>query len=223
MTAKKIEAWSFSRLQDYRKCPKLAKFKHVDRLKEPGNAAMERGSAIDKAGEDFIMGRTKKLIPELKTFEAEFKELRKRGAKAQEQWAFNMGWKPVDWFARDAWLRIKTDVLLVTPETSTALVVDNKTGKQREEHAEQVKLYALGTLLTLPEVQTVDARIWYTDLGIESPEEPQLYTRKDETPLKTYWLKQVKSMLADTRFAPRPGNHCRYCHFRKDNGGPCEH
>lgn len=219
----KITAWSFSRLQDYRKCPRMAKFKHVDRLKEPGNAAMERGSAIDKMGEDFIMGRLKKLPAELKSFEEGFKELRKRGASAQEQWAFNQAWKPVDWFAKDAWLRVKTDVKLFTAETKTVLVIDNKTGKQRDEHAEQVKLYALGAFLMIPEAEKVDARLWYTDLGVESPEEPKVYARSELKQLQTYWLKQVKPMLADTVFAPRASSHCRYCHFRKDNGGPCEY
>jgi RecB family exonuclease len=218
-----ITAWSFSRLQDYRKCPQFAKCKHVDKLREPGNSAMDRGSAIDKMAEDFILGKTKVAQPEIQAFEAEFKELRKRKAVCQDQWAFNANWQETGWFDKDAWLRIKTDVFSLNLKTNVVLVVDNKTGKVREEHEEQVGLYALGALLKFPTADAVDARIWYLDHGIEIPAEPTIYTQGDIPRLKTYWLKQVKPMLNDTRFAPKPSSNCKYCHFRKDNGGPCKY
>ena len=219
----RITAWSFSRLQDYRKCPLFAKFKHVDKIREPGNDAMARGSAIDKMGEDFIMGRLKKCPSEVESFKEEFTELRKRKAVCQEQWAFNANWEETGWFDSDAWLRIKTDVYSLNLKTNTLLLVDNKTGKVREEHEEQVELYALGGLLKFPELETVDPRIWYTDQGVEVPEEPKLYTRKDLPKLKTYWLKQVKPMLSDTRFAPKPSSNCQWCFFSKKKGGACQY
>jgi RecB family exonuclease len=225
--AGKIEAWSFSRLQDYRSCPLKAKFKHVDKIKEPSNQAMERGSAIGKAAEDFIMGRTKKCIPELKAFEAEFKELNKRRAVCEDQWAFDVKWNEVDWFAKDAWCRVKTDIYSLNLDTNTLLVVDNKTGKIRESHLEQLALYALGAFLKFPTVDKVDVRLWYLDSGHEVPEEPKIYDKAEVPKLKTYWLKQVKPMLADARFAPKPSSECRWCFYGQSGiakGGPgtCE-
>lgn len=218
----RITAWSFSRLQDYRNCPRQAKYKHIDKLKEPGNEAMDRGSAIDQMETDFITGKLKKCPPEIQSFEAEFTELRRRKAVCQEQWAFDKNWMEVGWFDKEAWCRIKTDVYTHDLKSNTLLVVDNKTGKARDYHREQVKLYALGGLLKMPTVDVVDARLWYTDLGLELPEKPELYSRKDVPALKAYWLKQTKPMLSDTRFAPKPSGNCRWCHFRKSNGGPCE-
>jgi len=223
MATQKIEAWSFSRLQDYRKCPKLAKFKHIDKIREPSNEAMARGSAIGKMAEDFISGRLKKCPEEISSFEAEFKELKKRKAICEEQWAFDKNWVEVGWFDKAAWCRIKTDIYSHDLKSNTLLVVDNKTGKVRDYHREQVKLYALGGLMKLPTVGTVDARVWYTDHGIEVPDEPEIYTRKDVPALKIYWAKQTKAMLADTRFAPKPSNDCRWCFFSKAKGGPCEY
>lgn len=217
-----ITAWSFSRLNDYRSCPRKAKYKHVDKLKEPGNLAMSRGSAIDQQESDYISGKLKVCPPDLLSFKAEFDELRKRKAVCQEQWAFTREWQETGWFDDDAWLRIKTDVYTLNPKTNTLLVVDNKTGKPRDYHREQVKLYGLGGLLKFPTVDVVDARLWYTDQGLELPEEPELYERKDLKTLIAYWEKETKAMLADKRFAPKPSNDCRYCHFRKANGGPCE-
>jgi len=219
----KITAWSFSRLQDYRKCPQFAKYKHVDKLKEPGNKAMDRGSMIGKAAEDFILGRIKVCIPELKEFEAEFLELRKRKASVEEQWAFDKDWGEVDWFAPDAWLRVKTDIYSFNLKANTLLVVDNKTGKIREEHLEQLKLYALGGFLKFPTVEFVDVRLWYLDHGVEVPAEPKVYSRAELPALKAYWLKETKPMLADVRFSPKPSSNCRYCFFSKAKNGPCEY
>lgn len=217
-----ITAWSFSRLNDYRGCPRKAKYKHVDKLKEPGNLAMSRGSAIDQQESDYISGKLKVCPPDLLSFKAEFDELRKRKAVCQEQWAFTRDWQETGWFDSDTWCRIKTDVYTLNPKTNTLLVVDCKTGKPRDYHKEQVKLYALGGLVKFPTVDVVDARLWYTDQGLELPEEPELYERKDLKTLVAYWEKETKAMLADKRFAPKPSNDCRYCHFRKANGGPCE-
>lgn len=220
--APQITAWSFSRLQDYRSCPRKAKYKHIDKIREPGNEAMERGSRIDKLGEDFITGRLKTCPPEVKSFEAEFKELRKRKAVCQDQWAFDCTWTETGWFDDNAWCRIKTDVYSANYKTGTLLVVDNKTGKVRGYHREQVKLYALGGLMKFPTIEVVDARLWYTDQGIEVPDEPEIYTRADVPQLIKYWDKETKAMLADKRFAPKPSNECRWCFFSKGKGGPCE-
>jgi CRISPR/Cas system-associated exonuclease Cas4 (RecB family) len=219
----KITAWSFSRLQDYRKCPAFAKYKHVDKIKEPGNDAMARGGAIGKMAEDFIKGTLKKCPPEIKSFEEEFKELRKRKAVTEDQWTFDKDWHETGWFDADAWLRIKTDIYSLNRDTNTLLVVDNKTGRIREEHLEQLKLYAMGALLKFPTVDAVDVRLWYLDACHEVPEEPKLYTRKELPALKTYWLKETKAMLNDTRFAPKPSSNCRYCFFSKANKGPCQY
>lgn len=219
----RITAWSFSRLQDYRSCPRKAKFKHVDKLKEPGNDAMQRGSAIDQMESDYIQGKIKICPPDLLSFKAEFDELRKRKAVCQEQWCFTAQWTETGWFDQDAWCRIKTDIYTHTLKTNTLLVVDCKTGKPREYHKEQVKLYALGGLVKFPTVEAVDARLWYTDQGLEIPEEPEIYTRDNLKELIAYWAEETRAMLADTRFAPKPSNNCRWCHFSKSKGGECEY
>ena len=210
-------------MQDWRGCPRKAKYKHVDKIREPSNQAMERGSMVGKAAEDFIMGRTKKCIPELKAFEEEFKELRKRKATCEDQWAYDKDWNEVEWFAKNAFLRIKTDIYSLNLATNTLLCVDNKTGKVREEHLEQLDLYALGSFLKFPTVEHVDVRLWYLDQNKEVPEEPKIYNRSEVPKLKAYWMKQVKPMLADTRFAPKPSSNCRYCFFSKAKGGQCEY
>lgn len=219
-----ITAWSFSRLSDWRACPLMAKFKYIDKLKTPGSKAMDRGSAIDKMADDFSKKTAQKLPcpPELAAFEEEFRVLQKRPAVTQEQWAFNNGWAETGWFDSDAWCRLKTDIYLLNPKDNILTVIDVKTGKVRDSHEEQLDLYALGGLLKFPKCDGVDVRLWYVDLGLEHPEKERIYPREQVTELKDYWNGEAAPMLADKRFTPKPGRACTYCHFRKDNGGPCK-
>ena len=46
---------------DYHKCPALAKYKHVLKLKEPDNEAMAGGTLAHKQAEDYTTGKLKKL------------------------------------------------------------------------------------------------------------------------------------------------------------------
>ncbi len=219
-----ITAWSFSRLQDWRECPRRAKFKYIEKLKEPGSKAMDRGSAIDKMADEFSKKAAAKLPcpPELASFEEEFRELQKRNVVTQEQWSFTKSWALTGWFDADAWCRAKTDIYLLSKADNILTVIDVKTGKIREAHEEQVKLYAVCGLARMPTCDAVDVRLWYVDQGVEHPVEEVIYARSQERELQEYWNDQAAPMLADKRFAPKPGRACTYCHFRKNNGGPCE-
>ena len=70
---RQFTSWSFSRYMDWRGCPAKAKYKHLDKLAEPPNAAMERGSMIHKLAEDYTLGVLKRIPAELKAFADEFK------------------------------------------------------------------------------------------------------------------------------------------------------
>lgn len=76
-----------------------------------------------------------------------------------------------------------------------------------------------------PHVDEVRPRLVYVDEGVvyPDPRKPIVYTQADVPRLKELWAKRTKAMLSDTKFAPRPGAYCKYCHFRKSNGGPCRY
>lgn len=52
----KITYWSASRRYDYDQCPFKAKLKCIDKLKEPGNAYMDRGNMMHELCEHYIKG-----------------------------------------------------------------------------------------------------------------------------------------------------------------------
>src|ERR1700679_2526291 len=107
---KPLSAWSFSRWNKYETCPAKLRFDVYDRLKEPSNEAMERGTAIHKQHEDYIL-RNGELTADIKRFKTLLDDLKKR-AKAHEEvlvedsWTFRKDWSmtsATDW--NGAWLR----------------------------------------------------------------------------------------------------------------------
>lgn len=215
----KITAWSFSRLADWEQCPLKAKLKHVQRIKEPGSPAMERGSLIHKLAEDYTNGEIKTLPPELARFKPQFVDLKKSKPECESQWAFDEEWNPVDWFAKNAWLRVKTDVSAMPKGVTKGIIIDHKTGKVKDEHEDQLSLYALAFFIMYPKATEVLAGLWYLDDGTEK----QMTFTRDQLPaLKRYWLDRVTPMMNDTVFPAKPSRLCSWCYFRKSSTGHCK-
>lgn len=221
-TPARITAWSFSRWRDYEECPFKAKCKYVLKLKEPDNQYTARGSQIHKEAEDYAGGALKKLPASLASFKDEFAKLRKLSPQLEQQWAFTRSWQPTGWFDSNAWLRIKLDVNVMVK--GRRYVIDHKTGKQREEHEDQLGLYALGAFLMHPMDDDLEVQDWYLD---KKPDDPTKivgadFTRDQLDDLKAEWERKTKIMLLDAKFTPKPNDKCRFCHYRKNNGGPCK-
>lgn len=220
----RITAWSYSRWACYDGCAQQAKYKFIEKRFEPTSPPMQRGTEIHKISEDYIKADARPKIPsELKKLDKAYVEAWKLNAIAEEQWAFTADWEETDWFGSDTWCRIKVDIQVI-PEDRVIKIIDVKTGKVRDDYENQLELYATGALL-LYDVDKVICENWYVDQGeIRGGEkEGFVYTPDDLEPLKAGWNKRVKKMLADTRFAPNPSDKCRWCHFRKANGGPCQY
>lgn len=217
---KQLTAVSFSRLKDYRTCPQKAWYKHGERMKEPGNAAMENGIKVHKLAEDFAgMSKKDKCPIELKKFEKHFRELQNTDVLVEERVAFNKDWVVASFFDKSVYVRVVWDASYKLTEQKM-IIIDHKTGKIYPDHVEQLSLYALAGFLIEPEVEEVDVQLWYLDIGELTT---KTYYRKDVAKLQKEWDKQFKPMTKDRSFRPTPGRHCGWCHFRRSNGGPCAH
>lgn len=252
----RITAWSFSRFKDWRDCPRLAFYKHVDKkFKEPGSDAMAEGNYADHIAEVYAtkalgkplprelaafakryadelkVMRTGKLPATLRNFPQSFTELRKRSSSlhVQEQLCFDRQWKlltdPRAWFDTrgGTWLRIKMDCWY--DEGVRRKIIDYKNGKRvRDEHIEQLDLYAIAGFLTAPpSITEVELELWYLQIPDIKPDVPLIYTREDLPDLIKKWELNAKPMLADTKFPAVPGDACRFCYFGqsgKAKGGP---
>jgi hypothetical protein len=215
-------------------CPLYFKLKHLDRIKTPGSAAMNRGSDIHKEGELYLRkasapGAGRVTVPKsYSNFADQMKELAKLNPTMEQQWGFTREWAPCaprpndphGWFAKDTWLRIVCDVSVVYPD-GTAEVIDFKTGRMYDTNEEQVELFSGGSFMKFPNVKKVTARLWYLDVDGDN-EVIREYTDKDFAAIKKDWEKKIRPMFNDRKFAPTPNRRCGTCHFRKDNGGPCK-
>jgi CRISPR/Cas system-associated exonuclease Cas4 (RecB family) len=225
--ADQITAWSYSRWNDYESCPRKAFYKHVKKMKEPSSPALERGSANHKVMEDYITKKTRTmpkpevLHPDLRPM---VKALRKLPLMVEQELAFTKKWRRTGWFDHDAWVRVKMDVLVPPNKDGVVDVVDWKTGKVKEkgEYDDQLELYQLSSLLIYPEAKQATARLPFLDHG-KVIETERTAVQPDVAKLCKAWEKRTSPMLNDKVFAPRPGNACRWCHFRKANNGPCDY
>jgi hypothetical protein len=215
---KQFVAWSYSRYGDYTICPLKAKLKHLDKVVEPANAAMSRGGDIHKLAEVYVRDGGR-LPPELLKFAAEFKRLRRlKGVAVELQLALDVQWAPTTWFGATTWLRAVVDCLRVSRRQAT--IIDYKTGKVRPENATQLGLYAIVAFAHHPELERVDAALWYLDHG-----EPisRAYVPGDIPALKAAWAKMVTPMLTDVVFKPTANRLCSWCWYgqaKKSEGGP---
>lgn len=237
--AQRIESWSFSRWQCYNECPAKAKFKFIDKMKEPSSPALERGTALHKLCENWLRGPKVgrgsvggSLPEELKQIAKPLRDLKKNGAIPEAEFCYDKNWKPVGWFSRGAWCRVKADATVVpvikTKVIPVVKIDDFKSGGKKNEldfdhhpeYALQLDLYSLSGLLSYPTAEKAESSLIFIDHGV-TVVNPNVYLRKDVPTLKKDWEKRVKKMLTDEKFTPNPGNACRWCHFSKSKGGLC--
>ena len=165
-----ITAWSYSRWAMYETCPAQFKYKHIDRLPDPGSAAMQRGNDVHKAGENYLKGTVKTLAPEFTHFKDQMKSLKKLQPMVEQQWGFTADWQPTSWFGSNTWLRIVCDVA-IEYDDNTAEVIDFKTGKKYSTNEDQIELFSGAPFMRNPDIEHVTARLWYLDVP-DGPKEP---------------------------------------------------
>lgn len=221
----RITAWSFSRWKDWMNCPQFAKFKHVLRIaipEEDDSPALVRGRDMHEEAEGYLLKKLKTLHADLLAFKEEFDACRKSKIKweVEQEWAFDINWRRVSWFAKETWLRIKMDAAQYNQQARHVRVIDYKTGKKYpDDHEKQAELYAIGAMLMFPEALSVTVEFWYFD---QSDIVDYQFKTADIEKMKTIWLKRVEPMLLDTKFEARINTSCRWCAYSKTKGGPCK-
>jgi hypothetical protein len=221
--AQKLTAWSYSRLNTYEQCPRRAFYLYIEKREETKGPALLRGTKIHNEAEQFIQTVGGPVPDSLIIFEEEFEYLRDIEATTEAQWAFTSKWTAVDWFAKQCWLRVKTDAHYVEfdddTDEETLVVIDFKTGKFRPGYEDQLDLYATAGLKLFPDINTVRIELWYLDTGdlIEDT-----VNRKHLKKSVTAWEKRAARMLGETQWQATPHFGCRWCSFNAKKGGPCE-
>lgn len=209
-------AFSNSSIKTYEQCPYKYKLTRIEHRKEPAGDAAERGKAVHSEFEHALVNLPL-LSPERSHWYGYIQTLSDKKTRSEVEFAFTRDWQACDFKDASAWIRGIYDALYI--DGSNAHVLDWKTGKERD-YGDQLKLYAIAIMICHPEVNTVTTEVCYIDLNkqVEYPK----YTRQRLDELKQWLSDRVTKIEKDDIFAPKPDYGCRWCHFRKSNGGPCQ-
>ncbi len=221
VTLRMPPSWSHSRWSTYENCPRKAKLYYIDGYRSEGSDATNRGSDIHALAEAWLKSKKKlELPPIFAHFKVEFDMLRKLRAVAEVELGLTRDWEPCEYDDPNHWFHGKLDAVAMVTDQS-ALIVDFKTGKIRDYHAQQLELYALTVFIHNPEIEAIRCELWYIDQHKTTSNE---YLRRQVPTLIKLWERRVAPMFNDTTFAPCPNWLCAYCDFAKKNGsGLCEY
>ena len=237
--------WSFSQWETYNGCP--AKWNFGSRMKlprSPAGAAAQRGLDLHDRVEHYIKKDVgveellaagpavregiefqraqvaRKYIPILD----EFRNHPNGDVYTEKKLAFDSGWylcPPVSKFASCV------GVLDAARFTRRRNVDDGmleigewKSGKPKDTHADQRKLYAMFGMKTWM-ADEVRVTTYYLE-DTAPPERVVLKTMAGFHKLAALWDNRIHTMQRDSICAPRPSWTCRFCDYAKDKGGPCQ-
>lgn len=214
-------AGSFSRITDFNNCGWAFYLKSILKAYPfQSNAAMDRGNEIHKNLEGCVKDLKAKLHPEATYAIQTLEELRQYPVVHGEmEIAFDSKKKKVEWFADNAWFRVKIDGVGING--TKALIVDWKTGKIRP-NLYQLRIYAVAVFTLFPKVKEVVVRYVWLD-GMDHTDE-----KFKRTEMKEIWkeidadMKKIQA-VADARGwenEKRPSRLCDWCPVKVKH---CEH
>ena len=210
-------AYSYSAVKQYEQCPAQYKFNRIDRIPQPTGAAASRGTMIHSEIENIINGSLMLVSDEVQHLLPKIESWRNLKAVAEMKFSIDYDWNEVEYTDHTAWFRGVIDLYI--EQDNTATVLDFKTGKDRD-YSDQVQTYAAVILSTRPNIDVVDISIAFVDL--KKTTKYKSISRSDLPDLKASLAVRIKTLEKDSIFAANPSGLCRFCHYRKDNGGPCK-
>lgn len=236
-------SWSFSSWEVYASCPAKWRFKHVLRLPgQPSGPAAARGSDLHDRVERYILGKADSLDPDPTVrfgdkkpatvdrkyipILDEFRNHPNGDRYAERKLAFSKDWELTTPKAPDAACVAVLDAARYLKPKSTVMggwgklfVGEWKSGKPKDTHADQRKLYALAGMVAW-QADEVEVTTYYLE-GTAEPQRLVVKSQSGADKLKALWDERAALMARDNICAPRPGFGCRFCDYRKEVGGPC--
>jgi hypothetical protein len=215
--------WSFSQWETYNSCPAKWKFGSVMKLpRQPPGPAASRGLEVHASVEKYVVtGDAGDLHGAISArYIPVFNELRdhENGDMHLEK---KLGFD-VDWAISAPSSKVTACIAILDAvrfrDDGTVQVYEWKSGKPKDTHGDQRKLYALSSFIhwkaTKAEVTT-----YYLE-DTEVPQKLSIAASGAEK-LKALWDQRIAMMLRDEFCAPKPSYQCNWCDFSKKRGGPC--
>src|SRR5262245_6561648 len=208
-------AWSWSRLKNYRACPK--RHYHVDIAKDykevEGEALLwgnqfhdvmakriERGTPLPKGMEPH--DKWPALMYLLKEQDADI--------RVELKLAMSKDFQPTEWFDPRTWFRGIVDVLGLAPHLKKAVAIDWKTGGAIKPEMEQLALNAQLLFVHHPDIDEVNTTYHWSGF-LDVPHDIRTYRRADMAPLWAKLLPEIGQMEEAARtmtYPPKPSGLC---------------
>lgn len=214
-------SWSYSALNDFEGCPRrYAASRFYCTVDFQETEAIRYGNRVHAAAEHTIKGvphndpeayepvkpYVERMLatPFIKEAEVEI-ALRKSNLTPG-------GLQPCKWFDKDAWLRIKIDVVLTDKATKTARLYDFKTGGRIKDNDDQIRLNFAGLSMVRPYLQNFEGKYIWTKHKEVTGVRP---ATKDTIPdIWAEFLPRVRRMEVawqHERFPMRSSGLCGWC------------
>lgn len=163
------------------------------------------------------------------------KKLRKaKGVGTQTTIVLDKGWQvsPKGIYTKNAWARLKLDVLVLKPKIAEVLDwksgnIDNRANppeiREKHEYHDSMRMYQAAVLTAYPQAEASAMMVFLDAPKSITPPTKSLpvLERRDLMDAQKDIERKIEPMMADTNFGPRPGYYCGWCPFQKAKGGPC--
>jgi CRISPR/Cas system-associated exonuclease Cas4 (RecB family) len=208
-----ILSHSFSSLKQYETCPRRYYYQRVSKeVKDAPGEASIYGERVHKHIEERLGPERKPLPPEVSKHEQICLEVERAAGgceiMVEKELVLTQELIPTTWFAPDAYIRTKIDMLATKKDR--ALVVDWKTGTRRPDFF-QMELYALQVFIHYEDVSFVTgAFVWLRDEKVDK----EVYSREDVPGLLkniTDRIERIEHSLDVGVWPAKPSGLCRYC------------
>lgn len=132
--------------------------------------------------------------------------------EAELDLAFDIAWKQVDWFSKQAFFRAKVDRLDM-PDAETAVIWDLKTGRKitNIKTDNQMPTYGFIVGLIFPEVKTFKVSLFYPRKGV-TPE--RVLTAQEVAGVKDEIMRtsdRIEAVRASGKWLATPNSDCASC------------
>lgn len=207
-------SWSYSNLKDFKNCPlSYAHNRFYCTTPWTATEANVWGNRVHRAAELFIKGRNPNDDEALSPVEPYITQMFRAGYQptAELEITLNDRMQSTGWFADDAWLRVKIDVIILLDKTKV-MFYDWKTGGTIREDEDQFKVYAAAYSVINPRIIDFDGKfIWTahkTITGVKS------LTKSDIPGVWAEfmpWVERMSNAWDTENFPAKPSGLCPWC------------
>lgn len=207
---------SYSAIVQFENCPlRYYRQRIIKDVKDEGGEASIYGDRIHKLLEDRLRGAA--IDVEIEKYEPLCLSVEKLARKGEllieHEMVLTENLTPTTWWASDAWLRSKLDILVING--NDAVVMDWKTGKRKPDFF-QMELFAAQVFKHFPQVQRVTASlVWLKTMEMDR----EVYNRIDINPIWAGIMRRIQRIhdaYEHENWPARPSGLCRYCPCRYD-------